>query len=372
MRLIKRIMIAIASIAALLAVSVFIVLRFPQFGQKPTGQHLRVISQSPQHNGKRFENEGGIDVDMSFTKIVSILKAYMNKVEGKRPTALEINKTDLENILEAPDSITALTWFGHSAFLLEMDGKIILLDPMLGPAAAPFSFQVKRFSQDLSIEIEDMPKIDAVIFSHDHYDHLDYHTISAIKDKVGRFYVPLGLSSHLIKWGVQSEKIIEMDWWQESDFEGIQLTCTPSQHFSGRGLNDKGSTLWSSWAIKGKKHNIYFSGDSGYFPGFKAIGEKYGPFDIALIECGQYNELWKEIHMMPEESAQAAIDLHAASIMPIHWGMFELALHPWKEPVDRLAAKAAELSLPLITPEIGERFVLNHKQSLDHWWKDVE
>ena len=371
MKFLKFTLLGIIAFILLISVAGYFVLQQPQFGQKPMGVNLEKIKESPQHNGKIFENAGNIEMDMTMSKFIEIMKAYMEDVQGKIPESLPILHPDLNIIENTSDTITALTWFGHSAFLLEMDGKKIVLDPMLGPAAAPFTFQVNRFSDDLPIGIEDLPKIDAVIFSHDHYDHLDYHTIMRIKDRVSQYYVPLGLGSHLIHWGIEEEKIIELDWWQEVSFDGIQLACTPSQHFSGRALNDRASTLWCSWVIEGKKSKVFFSGDSGYFPGFKKIGEKYGPFDLAMVECGQYNKLWHEIHMLPEESAQAAVDLNAEIMMPIHWAMFELSLHPWKEPVERLSLKAAELNLPIFTPKIGERFTLGAALSSESWCENL-
>ncbi len=372
MHVLKLALIILAAVVLLLAIAGFFILQQPQFGKKPTGNHFDEVKLSPQHNGSNFRNPGDIEMVMNFSKFIQIMKAYMKTVDGKRPESMPILHPDTGIIASSPDTITALTWFGHSAFLLEMDGKIILLDPMFGPAAAPFTFQVNRFSNDLPIALEDLPKIDAVVFSHDHYDHLDYPTIMSIKDKVSAYYVPLGLGSHLQHWGIEEENIHELDWWQETNFEGITLACTPSQHFSGRGISDRGSTLWSSWVIKGKKHNLFFSGDSGYFLGFKKIGEKYGPFDLAMVECGQYNTLWQEIHMLPEESAQAAVDLNAKMMMPIHWAMFELALHPWKEPVERLSIKAEELNMPIFTPKIGERFTLGTPLSSEKWWEQVK
>jgi len=372
MRILKYSLLIITFLVLVISIGGYFVLHQPQFGQKPQGAHLDIIKTSPQYIDDIFENSDAIDMEMSFSKIIKMIKVYMEEVQGMRPDSLPILHPDLNVIENAADTITALTWFGHSAFLLEMDGKKILLDPMLGPAAAPFSFQVNRFSNDLPIAIEDLPFIDAVIFSHDHYDHLDYHTVMLIKDKVSRFYVPLGLGSHHKYWGIAEDKIFELDWWDEASFEGIELACTPSQHFSGRGLNDRSSTLWSSWVIKGKRSKIFFSGDSGYFPGFKKIGEKYGPFDLAMVECGQYNKLWHDIHMLPEESAQAAVDLKADMMMPIHWAMFELSLHPWKEPVERLTVKAKQLNMPIFTPKIGERFTLNTPLTSKPWWEEVK
>lgn len=356
-----------------IAIATYLVLKLPQFGKAPDGERLEKIAESSQYNRtkKAFENLGQVEMKMGFSDMIKLLPKFINPGKNKRPENLEISYPPVEKLGALKDDSVAFTWFGHSAFMLEIGDKIVLLDPMLGPAAAPFSFQVKRFTQALPITAENLPDIDAVVFSHDHYDHLDYPTIQAIKHKVGHFYVPLGLGSHLVHWGVPESKITELDWWQEAKIEEITLTCTPAQHFSGRGLTDRGKTLWSSWVIDTGKKRIFFNGDSGYFSGFKAIGERLGPFDIALVECGQYNELWQEIHMLPEESAQAGLDLNAKQMMPIHWGMFDLALHSWTEPIERVKAKADLLGIPLITPRIGERTILSETISTTTWWKNT-
>jgi L-ascorbate metabolism protein UlaG (beta-lactamase superfamily) len=188
---------------------------------------------------------------------------------------------------------------------------------------------------------------------------------------VKHFYVPLGVENHLISWGVPERSISVLDWWEETKTMGIELICAPARHFSGRGLTDRASTLWCSWIIKGKNSKIYFSGDSGYGPHFKEIGTKYGPFDIALMECGQYNQQWEAIHMMPEQTAQAGIEVRADLIMPIHWGAFTLALHSWTDPVERLLEKAKELNIPVATPVVGEPiFVGDTSYPISAWWEE--
>jgi len=183
------------------------------------------------------------------------------------------------------------------------------------------------------------------------------------------FYTPLGVGVHLLKWGVTKEQIIELDWWQETTFEGLSFKCTPAQHFSGRGLSDRTKTLWSSWIIQSATENIFFSGDSGYADHFKEIGEKYGPFDFAMIECGQYNELWPDVHMFPEETAQAGLDIRAKTIMPIHWGAFKLAMHTWTDPVERVIKKAKELNVTIVIPKIGESIYIKEIDAKnDPWW----
>jgi L-ascorbate metabolism protein UlaG (beta-lactamase superfamily) len=240
---------------------------------------------------------------------------------------------------------------------------------MLGPVPAPHPWLgSKRFNDTLPLAIERIPQLDAVIISHDHYDHLDFGSITKLKDRVNHFYVPLGIAAHLVSWGVSEEKITEMDWWESTNFDGIELVAAPSRHFSGRGVTDRFKTQWSSWVIKGKNDAVYFSGDSGYDTHFKTIGDKYGPFDIAIMECGQYDQQWPLIHMMPEETVQATIDVRGSLLLPIHWGAFKLGLHSWTDPAKRVSKAASEKQVNLTTPIIGETIVLGTKAPSSEWW----
>lgn len=369
------ILIASGSILLLVFVAFLFIQLSPQFGGKPTENDKIGYKESPYYHKGKFENEIPTPMNLSFLQYVSLLKKYIVGVPNQAPqNELPVQKLDSAAIVNHPDSLTRITWFGHSAFLLQMDGQTILIDPMFGDVPAPHPWLgTKRFSNGLPIEIEKLPNIDAVIFSHDHYDHLDYGSVIKLKDKVGKFYVPLGLGAHLREWGVPKDDIHELNWWDEIVHQGITLACTPARHFSGRGLSDRFSTFWCSWAIIGKTKKIYFSGDSGYGPHFKAIGDKYGPFDFAMMECGQYNELWHNIHMMPEETAQASIEVQAKLMMPIHWGSFVLALHTWSDPVERLSKKAAELNQPFVIPQIGEPLVLEQQELPNsQWWRQIK
>ncbi len=362
-------LITLLALGMTLAVVATFVLRQPQFGQPPAGEDLVRITSSPQYRAGIFQNEGGITTQMGLLRAFTLLPQVLRAQQTGVPSwTIPVITHDKQTFTDVPDSLVRATWFGHSTFLLEIDGKRLLLDPMLGPAASPVSFFGKRFNPQLPIEIEDLPQIDAVLMSHDHYDHLDYPSIVKLRDKVGHFFVPLGLGSHLRYWDIPEDKITELDWWQEVEFRDLKLVCTPSQHFSGRGLGDRASTLWSSWAIVGKERRVYFSGDSGYFPGFKEIGEKYGPFDLSLMECGQYNDLWPEVHMVPEETVQAHIDLGGDLLMPIHWGAFSLAFHSWTDPVERAIQAAEANGVRIATPRIGEPIVLGEEPPQDKWW----
>ncbi len=342
----------------------------PEFGGKANKEQQEKYANSQNHKDGKFINKGDVQMSMDFTKFIKSLVGYFNSPSKTVPnTDIAVVKIDSLDIVGYKDS-TRLIWFGHSTFLLQMNNKNILIDPMFGDVPAPHPILgSKRFSSELPIEIEKLPKIDAVILSHDHYDHLDYGSILRLKDKVGMFYTPLGVGVHLQEWGVEDQRIVELDWWQEINFKDLKFKCAPAQHFSGRGIDDRRNTLWSSWIIQSETENIFFSGDSGYGPHFKEIGDKYGPFDFAMMECGQYNDMWKEIHMMPEETAQAGLDVKAKFIMPIHWGAFKMAMHPWTDPVERLMTKASSLKIPVLVPRIGEFVILHEKEiQTNNWW----
>ncbi|MBT8315699.1 MAG: MBL fold metallo-hydrolase [Maribacter sp.] len=370
-KILKRMLlgIGILSGAILIAATLFINIS-PEFGGKATKEQREFYSKSQNYKKGKFINRGNVQMSMDFNKFVKSLTGYFSPSPNTKPSAnITVQKIDSLSIVNYRDR-TRMVWFGHSTFLLQMNGKNILIDPMFGEVPAPHPMLGgKRFSSELPIAIEKLPTIDAVILSHDHYDHLDYASILKLKDKVNHFYAPLGVGVHLMEWGIPQGQITELDWWQESAFGDLTFKCTPAQHFSGRGFNDRGNTLWASWIIQSPTENLFFSGDSGYGTHFKEIGDKYGPFDFAMMECGQYNEMWKEIHMMPEETAQAGLDIKAKFIMPIHWGAFKLAMHTWTDPVERLITKASELNIPVIVPEIGQSIHLDHKNiQPSKWW----
>jgi len=340
----------------------------PQFGRAASSMQKTEYKKTGNYKNGKFLNQINTKMDLNYWRL---LKKMVEKAPNRQPTKnIVVEKIDSLDIVNNLTKTTRLTWFGHSTFLLEIDGKIILLDPMFGEHSSPHPWLgPHRFSSQLPIEIEKLPFIDAVIFSHDHYDHLDFGSIQKLKGKVGQFYTPLGVGNHLASWGVPENIIHQLKWWDEIKLEHIKLVLTPARHFSGRGFLDRSSTLWGSWVIKGKNESIYFSGDSGYGPHFKEIGEKYGPFDISLMECGQYNEDWQAIHMMPEETVQAAIDLHSKMMIPIHWGAFMLAFHDWKDPAERVTKEASKLNMPIATPKIGEVLVVGDSiYPKEKWW----
>jgi L-ascorbate metabolism protein UlaG (beta-lactamase superfamily) len=359
----------LGTILILIIVVTLFVNNSPEFGNSPSDEDLAHFQNLEHYKGGKFINLIPTSMDMSLGDMASTLIDFIKGTpNGKPDFELSIVKVDSTSLATGTEA-TKLVWFGHSAFLLQLDGKNILLDPMFGDVPAPHPLLGNRRYSELPIEIEKLPAIDAIILSHDHYDHLDYGSIQKLKRKTKTFYVPLGVGAHLRSWGIPAEAIHELNWWDEIDHDSIKLAFAPSRHFSGRGMTDRSSTLWGSWIIKGKKDNIYFSGDGGYGPHFKEIGVKYGPFDFAMIECGQYNEKWSLIHMMPEESAQAAVDVNARLMMPIHWGAFTLALHPWTEPVERVTDEASKLNMPIKTPRIGEFIYVNDRIVTSRkWW----
>lgn len=370
-------MLTIISVVVLIIISVFIFFQTaPQIGKAAEGERLKRMQSSSNFEEGKFQNTVTTNMDMPFKTVVKVVKEQFfgdktlrepQRVIATRP----FNAKDFESL---PNDTMAITWFGHSSILIRIEGKTILTDPVLvGERASMFSFLgPKRFNYDHHVTLDELPKIDMVLISHDHYDHLDYPTIKELATSVEKFYVPLGVGAHMEHWGVPADKVTELNWWDEIKEGELTLALTPTRHFSGRAIRDRFKTLWGSWAIIGSKKRIYFSGDSGYFPGFKEIGEKYGPFDLTFMECGAYNEGWSEIHMFPEETAQAHLDVQGKILMPIHWGKFDLSLHPWKESVQRLQKMALEENIELFTPEVGRTILLSDTTVNTSWWENYQ
>jgi L-ascorbate metabolism protein UlaG (beta-lactamase superfamily) len=250
---------------------------------------------------------------------------------------------------------------------MNTDGIIIMTDPIFN-RASPLPIFGKPFTFKYPIVIDDLPKVDVVVISHDHYDHLDSKAIKDLSKRVDHFFVPLGVKAHLERWGVDKNKISELDWHDSEDYKNIKFTLTPAQHFSGRGLTNRRSTLWGSWIISSNTLKAYFSGDGGYSETFKDLGDRYGPFDIAFLESGSYNADWSTTHMFPDEVVQANIDLKAKVLFPIHWCKFDLSIHPWDEPIIRVTHEAEKRNVNITTPMIGEIFDLINLPKTP-WWK---
>ena len=343
------------------------------FGKDPIGAHHDKIKQSPNYDliKEQFVNRRPSILDEMREKqnmLTLSIKFFFGGDDHKSPSGkLPEIKPDMTEFLKSSDGIKFI-WFGHSTFLVNIDGKILLFDPVFSSSAAPFSFIVKRF-QDAVIKLEELPKIDYILISHDHYDHLDMETIRFFRDKQTKFITPLGVTSHMKEWGIEEDRLTEMDWWESKNIEGLEIICTPAQHFSGRKGANGNKTLWGSWVIIGKSERFYFSGDSGYDVHFKNIGDKYGPFDLAFIENGQYNENWREVHVLPEESSQTFLDLKGKRMVPVHWGMFDLSLHSWYEPIERLEEQAKLKNINLLTPKFGQIVYTKQETLFEKWWK---
>jgi L-ascorbate metabolism protein UlaG (beta-lactamase superfamily) len=358
-----------------LAILIFLILHYyPPLGGKSSADSQRRIHESVNFIDGKFRNQ--IPTSMMDSSLKDTAGALYDTIKGNpdgRPKgSLPMDLFDAKAFSESPED--QVIWFGHSTLLLKVNGVKILLDPVFSKYASPVPFAgPKRYSDKLPAQIEDLPDIDAVLISHDHYDHLDYDSIRKLKGKVKQFIVPLGVAGHLTKWGVDPGQIQELDWWEEMSYQGLKVVSTPARHFSGRGGLSGGSTLWSSWVIHGAQSKVYFSGDSGYGPHFKEIGDKYGPFDLALIETGQYDVKWANIHMLPEESVQANLDVQGKVMIPIHWGGFTLALHSWTDPIERAKAAADERDVALATPRIGETVMVGASVfPTSNWWESIK
>ena len=324
---------------------------------------------STQVEGKFVNSE--IQYESGLGDIIGISMAYLtakrDAPEPAMPVPLKmIQASELEQTKEA-----VIYRLGHSTLLMKIDGSYVLADPVFSERASPFSFVgPKRFHQP-PISMDELPQISAVILSHDHYDHLDKAAILTLADKVDHFVTPLKVGKTLVKWGVDPKQITELDWWQDIKIGSLTLTATPAQHFSGRGLFDRDKTLWAGWAIKGEQANVFYTGDTGYFSGFKEIGERLGPFDLSMVETGAYNKLWKDIHMHPSESMQAHLDLNAKAMMPVHNGTFDLSLHDWYEPLESILSLAQENKVKLITPIFGEAVMIKEPKQTQAWWQSL-
>ncbi|MCJ7582474.1 MAG: MBL fold metallo-hydrolase [Candidatus Aminicenantes bacterium] len=346
----------------------------PQLGAKSSGVRLTRILQSPNFKNGKFQNSVKTPMSTSENSIMKGMWKYFTGGENREPKKpLPTIPFDKNQFNKLENDSPVICWFGHSTVLIKLEDTIFITDPVFCERASMFpSFGPKRFEYENSYSIEDLPRIDAVIISHDHYDHLDYQAIKKLHPTVEKFFVPLGVAAHLEKWGVPVEKIVELDWWEEGQFDGFTLIATPARHFSGRGITDRFKTLWCSWVIKSEKSNIYFGGDSGFFPGFREIEEKFGPIDFTMMECGAYSQYWSTIHMKPEETARAHLELKGKVLMPIHWGKFNLSLHSWTEPVERLSAKKEMENIRLATPVIGEIYDLEKYVPTGKWWEKAK
>jgi L-ascorbate metabolism protein UlaG (beta-lactamase superfamily) len=329
------------------------------------------IVTSPQYYDGKFINTNK-DTVQSFGKMWAATKDFLfNKSDQATPLRPIPIKLIAKNAFDLTDKNSLLfSRLGHSSLMIQMNGKIWLTDPVFSERTSPVQWAGPKRFHAVPLNVDELPEIEAVIISHNHYDHLDYGSIQKLKDKVNHFLVPLGNGQTLLDWGVAKEKITEFDWWDSIKIDTVEIIATPAQHFSGRGVLDRDESLWASWIIRNKDHSIYYSGDTGYFDGFKEIGDKYGPFDYAFMECGAYNQLWRNIHLMPEDTIQAFKDVKGNILVPVHNGTFDLSTHAWFDPFVQIKELAQQHNVQLMTPLIGEVVIKQSSYSNYAWWED--
>ncbi len=344
----------------------------PQFGATPTGERLERIKKSPNYRDGSFQNINPTSVMVEGVNYATMMKEFMfdRKQHINPPHKIPSVKTELNSL--NPDT-DILVWFGHSSYFMQTAGKKFLVDPVLSGSASPFSFGVKAFDGADDYKADDMPEIDYLIITHDHWDHLDYKTIMKLKNRVKKVVCSLGVGAHFEYWGFDTANIIELDWYQLANLDsGFTIQSAPARHFSGRSLK-RNQSLWSAFMLRTPSQHIYIGGDGGYDTHFKEIGEKYGPFDLAILEQGQYNEKWRYIHILPSEVLQAAGELRAKRIFPVHNSKFALAYHPWSEPLEQISENIKSTSIKLVTPMIGEPVFMNDSlQVFSNWWESVK
>jgi len=360
-RLVRTLFVAVGLlvVAALVVVAVY----RSSFGAAPKGERLARMQQSPHYRDGRLTQPLTADLSASFFEVIR--GGLFAPRDGRTPTAP--TPTVRPTLADTASAAVRATWLGHSTVLLELDGKRFLTDPAIGPYASPGRlFGVKRFFES-PIPVAELPPLDAVIFSHDHYDHLDASVVRELAARTPRFVVPLGVGAHLEAWGVAPEKITELDWWEETTVGTVTVAATPARHSSGRFLNDKDRTFWAGWAFLGANERVFYSGDSGFGPHFAEIGERLGPFDLAMIEIGGYNALWANVHMGPEQALAAYRLVYGRTLLPLHWATFDLAPHGWTEPIERLRV-AQDSAERIAYPRPGETITLRDPLPTAAWW----
>jgi L-ascorbate metabolism protein UlaG (beta-lactamase superfamily) len=365
-------MIVFLIIVVVVIAVIYLFMQQSKFGNLPKGNRLSLIKASPQYKKGAFQNGS---LTPSFTEgatFFSVLKKFLlEKKERRIPSQiLPSVKTDL---LKLSKQENIWVWMGHSSYFMQIDGKTMLVDPVLSGAASPLSFTTRSFAGSDIYTTDDIPEIDFLFISHDHWDHLDYSTIKKLQPKIKTIITGLGTGQHLERWGFKKDMIVEKEWNETATLrDGFKVTVTPARHFSGRGFK-RNNALWVSFVLQTPLHKIYIGGDSGYDSHFKTIGDLHGPFDLAILECGQYDKSWKYIHMMPEEVVQAAQELNTKKLLAVHWGKFALSNHPWNEPAERVYKAAQEKQMLLLTPMIGEKVNIDAEyQKFSPWWQGID
>ncbi|OSZ81774.1 MBL fold metallo-hydrolase [Chitinophagaceae bacterium IBVUCB1] len=371
MKALKRLAYIVVTIVFIITSVTILYMQKATFGKTPAGARLERIKQSPNYRDGKFQNLSHTPDLAEGVSYYRVMKDFLFD-KDKRNTPADVipsQKTDLHTL---PIDSNVLVWFGHSSYYIQLDGKRILVDPVFSGSASPLRFTTKSFKGSDAYTVDDFPHIDYLFITHDHYDHLDYETIMQLKPKLGKIIMGLGVGAHFEHWGFNADKLIERDWNETIVLDdSFTIHTTPARHFSGRGFK-RNQSLWMSYVLQSPSMKLFLGGDSGYDTHFKTIGDTFGPFDLAILECGQYNAYWKYIHMMPEQTAQAAIDLHAGRLMPVHWSKFSLSLHAWDEPINRVTTAATAKDLPIVTTMIGQPINLNDMSSGNTWWLGVK
>lgn len=370
-KIFKRIFVVLAVILVVLSVTIFFYMRRAEFGSLPEGKRLELVKSSPHYKNGRFRNlVERPTITKGYNMMGVLYKTLFTEFPNRYPIdSLPSVKTDLKTI---DPQKNVLVWFGHSSFFLQLDGIKILADPVFSGKASPLPGGVKAYKGSDIYTVNDLPDIDYLLLSHDHYDHLDFETIKALQNKVKFVVCGLGNGAHFERWGYTPKQIIEKDWYESVDVKpGFKILIESTHHDSGRGFTS-GQALWLSYFIQTPSTNIYYSGDGGRDNRFKTIGSKYGKIDWAIMECGQYNKAWQSVHELPEEVALATKELKAQNLLPVHNSKFTLANHPWKEPLEKISALSKNQPYRLATPMIGELVELdNPQQPFKEWWKNV-
>lgn len=333
-------------------------------GRRAEGERRKRMERSPQWRAGRFRNPQPVWLDLMHA-LRGALKPSPHAAPQQPVATVDVDPAQLR---VAPESGLRITWLGHSTTLIDIDGVRVLTDPVWGPRASPVDWMGVTRWYESPLALADLPAIDAVLISHDHYDHLDHRTIIALKDRAATFVVPLGVGAHLAFWGVPEHRIVELDWWESAHIAGVEITSTPARHASGRGLLDHDRTLWSGYAIAGPEHRVYFSGDTGMQAAFADIAERLGPFDASLIEVGDYNANWPDVHIGPEQAVAAHRILRGGMLIAVHWGLFKLAPHTWTEPIERVLVAAANAGVTVATPRPGESIEPAAPLATARWW----
>ena len=339
-------------------------------GQSAAGARLHAMEASPNWRDGKFVNSLPTEEASVFKALGKWLQGVDNTVPDPPTPVLKRAARDFD---VAPTSGLRITWLGHSTVLVELDGRRVLVDPVLSERASPVTWAGPTRFHETPLSIDELPTIDVVVISHDHYDHLDHRTVQALGERVPLYVVPLGVGAHLEYWGIPPERIVERDWWGEFKSAGLTFTATPARHFSGRSLlmANQNETLWCGWVIAGREHRVYYSGDTGMFPGFTVIGERLGPFDAVFIETGAYDQLWPDLHIGPEQAIEARVALGSGLFIPVHWGTFNLAMHAWTEPAERAIVAAQKAGVPIAVPRPGESIEPSSPPQLTRWWPSV-